>query len=218
MDYADILNGTGGRILATSPAVGWARADGSWEIVRELGRAVTRHLVIVGMAGAERTAEQAVSMERRRGHARHLLGSPAGPDELAWAISETGRVPCPSGIGAEWTAEAAVSWYVSAVLAVQDERAGRQSMLEDEPAPDPWPAWVDEWLERLVNPAKRDYALRAAHCIYHDLPEPASEGHSWEGDIWSKLGRRYGAEQERLTRADNRRIMVASSTGAPCAR
>lgn len=197
LTYEDILSATQGRVLATSPAHGWDRSDGSWEAVRGLSREVRNRLVIVGMAGAERTHDQQKRDDQLKGreYGRALRGQPAGPDELAWIVRETGLLPAAQS--STWDAAACVDWYVAGVLAVQN---GRHALtLEDEPEPEPviLPAWVTDWLQRILHEPKRAYALAAAECIYGSRPEPPSSGQEWEEKVWSKLGRRWAAETQR---------------------
>lgn len=194
LTYDDILAATGGRVLATSPARGWDRSDGSWEIVRALSPQTRRRLVIVGMAGAERTQEAQRVIEARSRRVRVLRGSPAGPDELAWSCTEYALLP--EALSSTWCAESAVDWYVAGVLAVQDD--AKRLQLDDEPEPD-LPAWVSEWLTRLAFGPKRSYAELAAHSLYNRGAEPVSTGAEWESKVWAKLGRRYTAEMERAS-------------------
>lgn len=193
-DYAAIVDACGGFILATSPPSGWARADGSWDVVRHLDPTTRRRLVIVGMAGAALTDTAENRRVAQTGRARRALkGRPAGPDELAWAITETGHVPAAQS--ATWDASAAVEWYVAAVLSVQTAR--RAPGLDDRPEPDPLPGWVTEWIARLACPLKRTFALSAAEAVYWGWPDPPPTGKPWEDKVWAKLGRRYAAEMAR---------------------
>lgn len=185
--YDAIVAACGGCVLASSPAKGWDRADGTWEIVRNLPARTRRRMVAAGMMGAERYRHQADTRTK-------LRGKPAGPDELAWAITQAGHVPAAGS--STWDAGQAVEWYVAAVLAVQD--GPLPDVDRNRPDPDPLPSWANDWLARLVCPDKRAYAADAVRSVYwQGWPAPVDTGRTWEAEVWAKIARRYNAEQDR---------------------
>lgn len=198
--FGYVLAATGGLILATSPRQGWGAADGSWEIVRAIDPATRGRLTLAGMMGADRRDAE------RRGRASYRRGRPAGPDELAWAITEHGLVPAAGS--STWDAGAAVEWYVAACLAADDMAQGA------EPEPDPLPVWVEDWLARLACPRKAAYARDAAHAVYWGWPDPAplDPAPAWVDKVWAKLGRRHAAELTRHADAIERRNSPTTTT------
>lgn len=118
-------------------------------------------------------------------------GVPASPDLLAHAIAERGHGPY------GMSADDACVWYVARVLAVLEDVDTRER-------PDPLdelPAWCRDWLNRLVCPAKREYATAAALSVYVDAAwTPDDLGRSWECKVWARLGRRDVAETARRDR------------------
>lgn len=184
-----IVDDCGGYILGTGPRRD-ARgrlvraAGGEWDVMAHVPRRVMQGLVLHGMAG--RVRGKGAPMPGG------LRGVPADPDTLAWAIMERGNGP------AELDAWQAVEWFVARVRQVTSTRRETERV---EPEPDPLPARCEAWLERMVCPAKRAYALDAARSVYWpSWPAPPDTGAAWEAKVWRKLGNRHVAEAARAER------------------